>query len=441
MRGSSLRRSLLALAASGLVLAACAPPATEPDEAAGQDAGQSEAAAGDEQVTLSVWSWRPEDKAAYEKIFAAYEADNPGVTVEFKPYVNTEYNTILATGLTEEGGPDVAQLRAYGQLQPLIESGDLLALDDEVPALADFAPEVLEGAEGREDGKLYGVPFAVQTMQVFYNQAMFDEAGVAEPETWDEFTAALERFKQQDTIPLATTGKDTWMLPILHDTVAATRYGGQDFQQALQAGETDFTDPDYVASIEVVDQLKPYLPQDVVGVAYTDAQTLFTTGRAAMFAGGSFELGFFRAQAPDMEIGVFSVPPPPESPVDTPLVPGWADGSWGVNTDSLNKEAALDLVRWMATQEFGQMFTDELGQISGVPGTEPTDEVLAEIVTAYGEHPAPYLLLVDYRYGEPLGTDLMGEGMQELLLGDATPADVAKKVDEGISQWFEPQGG
>jgi raffinose/stachyose/melibiose transport system substrate-binding protein len=231
------------------------------------------------------------------------------------------------------------------------------------------------------------------------------------------------------------------MLPILHDTVAATRYGGQDFQQALQAGETDFTDPDYVASIEVVDQLKPYLPQDVVGVAYTDAQTLFTTGRAAMFAGGSFELGFFRAQAPDMEIGVFSVPPPPESPVDTPLVPGWADGSWGVNTDSLNKEAALDLVRWMATQEFGQMFTDELGQISGVPGTEPTDEVLAEIVTAYGEHPAPYLLLVDYRYGEPLGTDLMGEGMQELLLGDATPADVAKKVDEGISQWFEPQGG
>ncbi|MBA2529899.1 MAG: extracellular solute-binding protein [Euzebyales bacterium] len=451
-RSTMLAPWLLALVTTGVLAAACAPStgADDPAAAGGSEsqAGEATDAAGDEttgaaadETTLSVWSWRPEDKAAYKRIFDAYEAEHPGVTVEFKPYLNTEYNTILATGLTEEGGPDVAQLRAYGQLQPLVEAGELTALDGEVPELDDFAPEVLEGAKGREDDKLYGVPFAVQTMQIFYNKQMFDDAGVAEPKTWDEFVAALETFKQDGVMPIATTGKDTWMLPILHDTVAATRYGGQEFQAALQSGETDFTDPDYVASIEVVDQLKPFLPPDVAGVAYTDAQTLFTTGKAAMYPGGSFELGFFRTQAPDMEIGVFSVPPPPGSPVDTPLVPGWADGSWGVNADSPDREAALELVRWMASQEFGQQFTDELGQISAVPGTEPTDEVLAEIVDAYAEHPAPYLLLVDYRYGEPMGTDLMAEGMQELLLGKAEPADVAKKVDSGIAQWFEPQGG
>jgi len=411
-------------------------------DGAGATGSSEEAAsddpAGGEEVTLSVWSWRPEDEEAYTAIFDLYEEQHPGVTVEFRPYVNTEYNTILATGLTEEGGPDVAQLRAYGQLQPLVDAGQLLPLDDEVEELSAFPDEILEGARGAEDDAVYGVPFAVQTLQVFYNRALFEEQGLEEPETWDEFLAVLDAFEAAGTTPIAATALDPWMLPILHDTLASARYGGPAFQEAVLAGETDFTDPDYVASIEVVQSLQEYLPDDVSGVAYTDAQTLFTTGQAAMFAGGSFELGFFRTQAPDLDIGAFSVPPPPGSPVEEALVPGYVDGSYGVNAASDQQEAALELVRWMATEEFGQAFTDQLGQISAVPGVEPSDELLAEIVTSYEASPAPYLLLVDFRYGEPLGTELMGTGMQELFLGSASPSDVATDVQEGIAQWFQP---
>lgn len=433
-------RRILAAACAGLFLTACA-PSTGGDPAAEAGAEPEAAAPQDgEEVALSVWSWRPEDEAAYERIFDVYEEANPGVTVEFRPYVNTEYNTILTTGLAEEGGPDVAQLRAYGQLQPWVEAGNLVPLDDQVPELADFPADALQGATGAQDGQLYGVPFATQTLQVFYNQALFDEAGLSEPATWDEFIAVLDTFAEQDITPLAVEGRDTWTLPILHDIVAATRYGGADFQEAVQAGDADFTDEDYVASIEAVAGLQEYMPADVSGVAYTDAQTLFTTGRAAMFPGGSYELGFFRDQAPDLELGVFSVPPPPGSPITEPLVPGYADGSYGVNAESPNREAAVDLVRWMATPEFGQLFTDELGQISPVPGVEPTDELLAEIVTRYSERPAPYLLLVDFRYGEPLGTDLMAEGMQRLLLGRTEPDAVALQIQQGVSQWFEPGG-
>ena len=45
-------------------------------------------------------------------------------------------------------------------------------------------------------------------------------------------------------------------------------------------------------------ELKPYLPDNAAGVAYTDAQTLFTSGKAAMFPGGRFELGFFQKAEP-----------------------------------------------------------------------------------------------------------------------------------------------
>src|SRR5690606_32952303 len=57
------------------------------------------------QTTLTFWSWRTEDVAAYEKFIEAFREENPDIDVEFTPYLNTEYNTILATALQGGGGP------------------------------------------------------------------------------------------------------------------------------------------------------------------------------------------------------------------------------------------------------------------------------------------------------------------------------------------------
>ena len=427
----SVRTSARLVAVSTLVaLAAACAPSTGSSSEAGDDKGKSK---------LTVWSWRTEDVAAYKKIFAAYEQEHPGTSVEFKPFKNTEYNTILSTGLTQAGGPDVAQLRSYGALQPLIKAGNLVSLDG-TAGLSDFAPSALDGAKGREDGKVYGVPFATQTLQLFYNKKIFADNGITVPTTWAELTGAADTLQKAGIIPFATTGKDTWMLPIVHDTFAASRYGGSEFAQSLENGSKDFTDPDYVASIGVVKGLQKYFPKDVVGVAYTDAQVLFTTGKAAMFPGGSFELGFFRSQAPDLDLGVFSAPPPDGSPVEQALVPGYTDGSYGVNAKSTQQKAAKELVTWMATKEFGQLVTDELKQISTVPGVSPKDPLLAEMATSYQKNPTPYLLLVGFRYGDPSGTDLLGAGVQKMMLGKSEPVDVAASLQKGVAQWYKPTG-
>src|SRR5512138_1873634 len=105
-------------------------------------------------VTLSVWSWRPEDAAVYRQIFAKFHESHPHITVDFKPYKATEYNTILSTGLTQAGGPDVAQLRAYGGVQPLIDAGDLVPLDGQVAGLSNFETAALDGIRGKKDGKV-----------------------------------------------------------------------------------------------------------------------------------------------------------------------------------------------------------------------------------------------------------------------------------------------
>lgn len=436
-----MRKRLSALGLIGvaaLVLSGCAPAAQDSTDT-GSDTGSGGDTSSEtvEDVTLSVWSWRTEDVEKYNRIFDVYEEANPGVTVEFEAFLNTEYNQILATGLEGSDGPDLAMVRAYGGVQPLIEAGQLLAVDDLVDT-SNVEQSLLAAATGRNDGQLYGVPFATQVLQVFYNKGIFDEVGVTEPTTWDEFIAVNEAIEAAGYTPMALGAKDSWMLPIFHEIVGAARFGGPEFREELLAGTKDFTDPDYVASIDIVNQMTEFMVDDVVGIPYADSQVQFISGTAAQFPGGSFELGNFQTQAPDMDLGVYLVPPPPGAVVNQPLAAGWADGSFSINANSPDQDAAVDLLNWMASPEFGQLFADEIKQFSAIKGVEYTDPVMKEIGELFAAGPTQYINLVDMRYGDPTGSTVIGEGIQRMFLGEDSAADVATALQEGISTWFTP---
>src|SRR5690606_4508940 len=140
------------------------------------------------------------------------------------------------------------------------------------------------------------VPFATQTLQMFYNKTLFDELGLEEPTTWDEFIALNEQLLAEGVTPMALGAKDPWVLPIFSDIIGAGRYGATDFEAAVLSGEKDFTDADYVASLQLVADMQKYLSPDVVGVGYTDSQIQFTSGLAAQYPGGTFELTTFKTQ-------------------------------------------------------------------------------------------------------------------------------------------------
>lgn len=93
----------------------------------------------------------------------------------------------------------------------------------------------------------------------------------------------------------------------------------------------------------------------------------------------------------------------------------------------------------MATKEFGQLVADKVKQLSAVPGVTYTDPLLAQMKAKYTKSPTPYLLLVDFRYGAPSGTEVLGTGIQEVLLGKKSPAKVSGDLRTGVSQWFKPK--
>lgn len=406
--------------------------------AAGCTATGSGSSGDDGDVTLSVWSWRPEDAAVYRQIFDKFEASHPHIKVDFKPYKSTEYNTILSTGLTQAGGPDVMQLRSYGGVQPLIQSGELAALDGQVAGLSNFETASLDGARGKKDGKVYGVPLEMSTFQIYYNKDVFTKYQLQPPTTWDQMIADAKKLSANGITPFATAGKDTWLLPLYDDAFGATRYGGPAFEKKLLAGQAKFTDPEYVAALDVLSQLKPYLPKDLMGLGETDVQTLFATGKAAMIPEGSFALAPLKAINPGLDLGVFNAPPAPGAVATKPLQVGWVDASYGLNAKSGHQKEALELLQWMTSTEFGQLVADDLKQVSLVKGVRSSDPLLGQMVQSYQDNPTPYLMLVNFRYGTPLGSDLEAAGLQKMLLGQQTAAQVAADIQTGVSQWFKP---
>ena len=85
--------------------------------------GIGNAVAAPRKVSLTFWSWRTEDIQAYEGFIKQFNRKHPEITVEFIPYKNTEYNTILSTALQGGSGPDIIQLRAYGGMEALANAG------------------------------------------------------------------------------------------------------------------------------------------------------------------------------------------------------------------------------------------------------------------------------------------------------------------------------
>lgn len=392
-----------------------------------------------EPVKLTFWSWRVEDKWAYDKIIQAFEQRTPGIKVEFTPFKNTEYNTILSTALTGGRGPDIIHLRAYGGLEAFTAPGFIAPLDfQSVPELKTFPLQLLAGARGRKDGKLYGVPFASQSLVIYYNKKIFTKYHLSPPKTWDEFLTILKTLKDNSVLPLANGGKEGWTLEVMSGVVAPNFYGGTTFYDAVTQGQTSFKDPKYTGALAKMLELRSYMHPSFMGIDYATMQQLFINEQAAMFIGGAWEIGFFKSQNKDLELDVFAAPPAKVG--QAPWVSAYNDGNYGINAKTPNLTAALKFIRFTATKEFGQMFTDLLAQLSAVPGVEVTDPILKH-VQELSRKSTPYMMLVGFRWQAPTGSTLLQSGLQAMMAGTKTPEQVGDEVTRGLSAWFEPFQG
>ena len=377
------------------------------------------------ETTLDFWSWRQEDIQAYNEIIAEFEKAHPDIKVTYTAHENQNYATILTTALTGGSGPDIIHTRAYGAFETMAAPGYLEALDGQVD-LSGFSEGELLGTTLRADGKVYAVPFASQTILVYYNADLLAANNVEPPATWDEFKAAAATLKAAGVTPMANGTKDGWTVEVMSGAIMPNFYGA-DFFGEVTSEATDFEDARYVGALEKLAELREFLPQGYEGVDYATMKQLFTSGAAAFFVGGSWEIPGLRKAGINFD---FMAGPAAEAG-GARMVGTWLDGGYAVNAASGNKEAALEFIRFTATQAFGQMLTDKLANIAAVDGAMSSDPMLAKISGLHAEA-TPYIMLVGYRFNTPTGSTLLQNGLQEMFAGSKSPAEVAKAVSDGI---------
>ncbi len=398
--------------------------------------GQQEKEKGVTEIVVT--SWRTEDAERMNRVNAVYNEKHPNVKIIFSPVKDTEYDANMRAGLQTGTGADILFLRSFDTGESIYDLGYLADLNDKIPALQDF-PKTALNAWSKDDGTIYGVPVAGVTHGVYYHKDIFDKYDLEEPETWSEFLDVCQTLKDNGEIPIAQGGIDEWTLyECVYSGLGANFYGGEEARLKLLAGEAKLTDPNFVDAFEAVDQLVPYFPNGYESLEYVSMQQIFGTGQAAMFIGGSWEIGPFRDLGAD-DLGWF--PPPVKKKGDTRHYCFHVDMGVGINKDSKNFDEALEYLKWVATPEFAQLYMEEVpGFYSYTPGDyDLSDPLTKEMVDVAQESELTIRTVWEELSAKsPTGNALMGEALPMMVRGEFTPKEAAAYVQDGLESWYEP---
>jgi raffinose/stachyose/melibiose transport system substrate-binding protein len=374
----------------------------------------------EEAVELVMYSWRAEDRPMYEKAIEVFNEKHPNITIDFQPYKSTEYNTILTNALVSGSGPDIIQLRPYSGAKTIADNDYLLALDD-VPGLGDFNEQYLDAARG-SDGKVYGVPLSLNSGVIFYNKKLFEQFGLEEPTTYEELLAVSKELKDEGITPIAQSGRAAYLLSMTHAVIAPSAYSGNAF---VDSG-MNLEDTSFVESVERMQELAEYFPEDFIAIEDDAAQSMLYTEQAAMYINGDYRLATFESTAPELEVGV--IPGLAEEPGGTPTVTTWVDGSYAAVKSTEHPEEVMLFMEFLASKEFGEIFSNEVNRLSAVPGVEVEHPIVKEISEASEASATPYLMLVHYGEGEPTTKTVFENALQGMYLGEITIKDVIEEA-------------
>ena len=337
---ASRRRVVLASAACSLGLAGCMR----------RDSG-----------TLRFWAMGREAEIAGE-LLADFEREHPGIRVRIEQLPWSAAHEKLLTAFAGSVLPDVAQLgntwlpelAALGALEPLDAR---VAASPDVPA-ADYFGGIWD--TNVVDGRLYGVPWYVDTRVLFYRRDLLAAAGVAEvPTRWDDFQAALHAVKRH-------VGRERYaiFLPIneyapqvafalqqpgdslLHDGGRYGNFRGPGFTRAWRFYRSMFEQ-----------KLAPPASDSEIVNLWDE----FGRGYFGFYISGPWQIGEFRRRLPPALQSAWATAPLPGP--DGPGVSIAGGSSLAVFSRSRNQDAAWSLVRYLSRPDVQQRFYDLSGNL------------------------------------------------------------------------------
>jgi xylobiose transport system substrate-binding protein len=365
-------------------------------------------------------------------------ADRFNETSDIKVVVDTgstagaEYTAAVRNSIGTASAPDIFMSWGAANIQPLVDAGALLPLDDfiaEDEALkSSFLPSVFE--EEVIDGTTYGIPMrGVAPTFLFYNKAVLEAAGVEPATTLDELLDQVPALTAAGVTPLGLAGADKWPTQMWYQYVFARLIGNDEVAKAL-AGDDEIWESD--GSRAALATIRELVDAGAFGQNF-DSVTYGTDGSAALLRTGksAYELmgtwHFATVQAGDAEfvendLGFVAFPS-----IDGDGQPGEIAGNLSNYYNVAADTRYPDTVAAFLAELYGEDFLkDQIGL-----GNLPPTTNAAELIEADAELPAlnkEYLTFV-------LGLVADAPTFQ-LSWDQAVPAESASPVQNAMADFL-----
>lgn len=378
-----------------------------------------------EPVTLEYWTWLANDDAV-----AAFNESHPGITVEKVQMSHADINAKLLIALSAgTGAPDIYTTthRYFTQFKM---SDQMYDMTTDVGDLIGGYPESLQALVSK-DGKLYGLPADVSPSVFWYRSDIFEQYNI-QIETFDDIMAAGEILKEDGI----------YILPVFNP---AGGWGANALGMLLGSRGGNYFNEDgtVIKNNKDLEVVLTFL-NDLRTKEYGESLTFFTPEFWGEFKAGNVagwimnvaEGANIKKNFPELS-GKWSVM----------ATPRWADkdqaysGVWGgtvlsVPDQSENKEQATEFVKWLAGTVEGQVWAGKTW--NAVPAlTAAYDDPFFSQGDPYFSDVCVYNVINPtqsfFYYNWAQTETLVGEKLDLMFAGKATPIDTARAIEEAIS--------
>ncbi|MFD1387337.1 ABC transporter substrate-binding protein [Oceanobacillus oncorhynchi subsp. oncorhynchi] len=397
----------------------------------GCSSGDSAEGENDGQTTLEIW-WNvdeAEDRSGYYDAIERYQELNPDININVQVLPYEQLNQKITTSAANGNPPDIAQglqewmadFNSMGILYPLTDFVDEWEDKDNVPQPVWDSVTISE--------EVVAFPSYIGTRAQMYHEDILNEAGVEPPKTWDDlFTVGKQLNEAGVENPFgisATSARAPQELIVFlwsNGLELVEETGDGTFRNTWTDNEDQLA-----KATEVFQLYKDMLDQGVISQnqtswGYQELDQNFAQGSVAITQNGPW-LQEYESEQPEgmADVALSGVPPYKETPSTFLEV-----AQWYVFEDSEQKEAALDFIEWMGSEEGQSIYAKGNRTIRNDMELEGEWNTVFTDIAEHGKSWPPV----------PMGgiTNAMTDSLQKVLLGESTPEETAIWLSDQINQ-------
>lgn len=369
--------------------------------------------------------WTPNfNEPRARELVEKFQAANPDITVNLEITTSDGLPQRVLTALQSGAAPDIIDVQ-HGWVNGYAQNGLVIPLDDVLQDREDYIPAALDYVTW--DGKLWGIPYRIETHAVIYNRGHFTEVGLdpdSPPETWAELVDVATKLTKEGRSGFAITGGGEVGNTIFRSLPFIWMNGSSMISDDMTKATVN--EPAAVEAVTFYTDFfrKGLSPASTLENDGTANRRLFIAETVSMYQSGQFDIASIREENPDIDIGVMRIPHP-EGKDTAAILGGW---SFVVPSDAQNPDEAKIFLQFLAEAESQGTLTD----------TFPARKSAMELPRF--NDPILRVFKEMLPYGRPVPAEknwvqisqAYFNGIQSILLGDMEPQEAMDVAAEEI---------